>query len=155
MKSLTPLATLLFKCVSLRLSDHSCRFTCHDSYSVVFHIKSVDQDTGILVLDLLSEVWSILFDYYAMLRPFKVLVHPAADGEAQYRALVAAGNVVSIIQYKGYSTNPPIASQMSSKSRPKVGKKGVELLKQTSALGKKTTESRMKELVKEVQSVIV
>lgn len=118
----------------------------------------MDQDTGILVLDLLSEVRSAPFDYSAMLRSSKVLVHPAADGEAQYRALVAAGNVVSIVQYKGYSTSetyPPIASQMSSKSRPKVGKKGVELLKQTSALGKKTTESRMKELVKEVQSVIV
>ena len=27
-----------------------------DSYSIIFHLKSVDQDTGILVLDLLSEV---------------------------------------------------------------------------------------------------
>ena len=153
-----PLATLLFKCVSLQSSDHSWRLNCHDSYSVVFHIKAVDQDTGILVLDLLSEVRSTPFGYYAMLRFSKVLVHPAADGEAHYRALVAAGNVVSIIQYKRYSiseTNLPVASQMSSKSRPKVGKKGVELLKQTTALGKKTTESRTKELVKEVQSVIV
>ena len=33
-----------------------------------------------------------------MLRSSKVLVHPAADGEAQYRALVAAGNVVGLIQ---------------------------------------------------------
>jgi len=85
------------------------------------------------------------------------LVHPAADGEAQYRALVGAGNVVSI-RYKSGSTiesNTSIAPQLSSKSRPKVGKKGVELLKRTSALGKKTTEDRTKELVKEVQSVIV
>jgi hypothetical protein len=85
-------------------------------------------------------------------------VHPAADGEAQYRALVTAGNVVSIVRYRGNLTrgfDTPVASQLSSKSRPKVGKKGVELLKQTTVLGKKTTESRMKDLVKEVQSVIV
>jgi hypothetical protein len=87
-----------------------------------------------------------------------MLVHPAADGEAQYRALVAAGNVVRVVQYRRGSTSEsytPILSQLSSKSRPKLGKKSVELLKQTSALGKKTTEDRTKELVKEVQSVIV
>lgn len=92
-----PLATLLFKCVSFQSGYHSWRLTCRDSYSIVFHIKPVDQDTGILVLDLLSEVRGTPFGYYAMLRVSKVLVHPAADGEAQYRALVAAGNVVSII----------------------------------------------------------
>ena len=82
--------------------DQMWRFTSYDSYSIIFHIKSVDQDTGILVLDLLSDVWTPHFDIYAMLRPSKVLVHPAADSEAQYRALVAAGNVVSFIQiYKG------------------------------------------------------
>ena len=86
-----------------------------------------------------------------------MLVHPSADGEAQYRALVGAGNVVSICHKRDSTIEPNIclAPQLSSKSRPKVGKKGVELLKQTSALGKKTTESRTKELVKEVQSVIV
>jgi hypothetical protein len=79
-------------------SDQLWRFTSYDSHSIIFHIKSVDQDTGILVLDILSEVRTPCFDNCAMLRPSKVLVHPAADGEAQYRALVAAGNVVSLIQ---------------------------------------------------------
>lgn len=66
-----------------------------------------------------------------------VLKNPNSEPEAQYRALVAFGNVVK------------------SSAKPKLGKATSTWLRLSSAAAKKNAEKRMQDLVNEVQSLIV
>ena len=84
----------------------------------------------------------------------QVLGNANTDQESLYRALVAFGNVVSGFPPIAYEASYTVL-QVSSSAKPKLGKATASWLRLSSTTAKRSGEKRTKDLVDEVQSLIL